>query len=105
LRTVTEADQLGELSNRTKRVDQIAAQQNRLGYGGYDVMQKTVPLAYKPAKDAKKPYMILVPPKGGLPADNPYTSIKTKKSAAAVLAEQQASSNLRVLAQKVAAGR
>ena len=105
LRTVTEADQLGELSNRTKRVDQIAAQQNRLGYGGYDVMQKTVPLAYKPAKDAKKPYMILVPPKGGLPADNPYTSIKTKKSVAAVLAEQQASSNLRVLAQKVAAGR
>jgi hypothetical protein len=105
LRTVTEADQLGELSNRAKKVDEIAATQNRLGYGGYDIKEKTVPLAYKPSKDDPKPILMLVPPKGGLNKENPYTSIKQRKSAAQVLSEGLASQNLKVLAEKVAAGR
>ena len=105
LRTVTESDQLGELSNRIKQVDAIAAQQNKLGYGGYDVMSKTVPLSYKPAKDAPKPYLMLLPPKGGLGANNPYTSIKQRRSAAAVLSDQLASQNLQALANKIAQGR
>jgi len=79
LRANTEADKYGEVKARQKKIDQMAEDLQKLGYGGYDYWQKQVALASKPSPTDKRPYLTLLQPKGGLPADSPFTNVASTK--------------------------
>jgi hypothetical protein len=57
----------------------LAEDLQKLGYGGYDYWQKQVAMASKPTPEDKRPYLTLLEPKGGLPADSPFTNVSTGK--------------------------
>lgn len=77
LRANTTGDQQGEVSFRQRKVDQLATDLQKLGYGGYDYWQKQVAMASKPAATDKRPYLTLLQPKGGLPSSSPYTNVSS----------------------------
>lgn len=87
LRANTTSDKQGEVYARQRRVDQLAEDLQKLGYGGYDYWQKQVALASKPTAEDKRPYLTLLQPKGGLPSSSPFTNVSsTGNSLAAALA-------------------
>jgi hypothetical protein len=75
LRANTESDRYGEIRNRQKKIDKMAEELQKLGYGGYDYWQKQIALATKPTAADKRPYLTLLEPKGGLPSDSPFTNV------------------------------
>jgi hypothetical protein len=79
LRANTQSDKYGEIRARQKKIDQMAEDLQKLGYGGYDYWQKQVSLASKPTAADKRPYLTLLQPKGGLPSDSPFTNVASTK--------------------------
>ena len=75
LRTNTKADQMGELRFRQQKIDNMAQELMKLGYGGYDYWQKQIAMASKPSSTDVRPYLTLIQPKGGLPASSPFTNV------------------------------
>lgn len=90
LRTNTESDKAGELYYRQQVVDQIAKDLKTLGFGGYVTWSKQVAVSRKPTEKDKNPYLTLIAPKGGLPANSPYTNVPQKMSTGQMLAALQA---------------
>lgn len=79
LRANTQSDKYGEVKYRQKKIDQMAEDLQKLGYGGYDYWQKQVALASKPTATDKRPYLTLLQPKGGLPTGSPFTNVASTK--------------------------
>jgi hypothetical protein len=106
LRTNTQSDIRGELTARQKRVDAIASNLQKLGYGGYQTWTKQVATSRKPTSADKRPYLTLIQPKGGLGKDSPYTNVAgKKKSAAQALSDALASGQLQAITAAAAASR
>jgi hypothetical protein len=79
LRVNTQSDKYGEIRGRQKKIDKMAEELQKLGYGGYDYWQKQVALATKPTPTDKRPYLTLLQPKGGLPTNSPFTNVSSTK--------------------------
>lgn len=79
LRANTESDKYGEIRARQKKIDKMAESLKELGYGGYDYWEKQIALASKPTPTDKRPYLTLLQPKGGLPANSPFTNVSGNK--------------------------
>jgi hypothetical protein len=90
IRANTVSDKSGEIYARQRKIDQMATELQKLGYGGYDYWQKQVALASKPTAADKRPYLTLLQPKGGLPAGSPFTNVPTTGNGLAAALAQYA---------------
>lgn len=79
LRANTESDKYGAVRAKQEKIDKMAEELSRLGYGGYDYWKKQVALASKPTPEDKRPYLTLLQPKGGLPVDSPFTNVSSTR--------------------------
>ena len=79
VRANTTSDKQGEIYFRQQKIDKLAENLQKLGYGGYDYWQKQVALASKPSATDKRPYLTLLQPKGGLPSSSPFTNVSSTK--------------------------